>query len=113
MTVEQFIQKIEGSVNDAWDGASTKEEAFKAIMRLFFTTLDPLMKSKEHLELFIYRVKKMRELQEHYFKTKKGLPDSMKAEKLVDVAINKMLSEMEYSITKYVEKEKQQDLFQQ
>lgn len=112
MTEEQFMQSIEGAVNDAWDGATSKQEALKGIMKLFFTTLDPLLTVKDHLELFIYRVKKMRELQEKYFKgNKKVLGDSMKLEKLVDAAIDKMTTEMEYSIQKYLDKEKQQNLF--
>jgi hypothetical protein len=111
MTEEQFIQKIEGAVNDAWDGASTREEAFKGIMKLFFETLDPLLESKNHLELFIYRVKCMRDLQEKYFRSNHNrqiLAESMKVEKLVDHAMKVMLSDHGYSIEKHIDKEKQQ-----
>lgn len=114
MTEQEFINQIEGSINDAWDGASTREEAMSGMMKLFFGQLEKVIQSREHLELFIYRVKNMRDLQEKYFKSnhsKRILSESITAEKAVDAAVSKMLGDLGYSIDKHLKKTEQQNLF--
>ncbi len=99
MTKDNFLNQLEGIINDMETGIMTKNEAISNIMELMTNALMPFVQSKEHLTLFIYRVHKMRELQKQFFAGKKNVvPDSKKAESAVDSAMIKLLGELCYSI---------------
>jgi hypothetical protein len=57
----------------------------------------------DHLQLFIYRVKRMRELQSEYFNSRRKsvMLESMTAEKQVDDAIKLLTGTMGYSTVQY------------
>lgn len=68
--------------------------------------------AKGHLELFIYRIQKMRDVQKQFFEGKKSaLKTAQQLEAKVDMAIEKMLGPMGYSIEKIKQKEEQSKLF--
>ncbi len=67
--------------------------------------------SKEHLELFLYRVQKMREKQIEYFSGKhKVLPEAKRLELQVDHAITVLLTKLGYSIEHIKNKNEQPKL---
>lgn len=113
MDAETFINSIEGTINDVAEGLMDRGEAVRKLSELFTNSLKPVLKTKEHLELFIYRVTKMRELQKEFFLTgqKKVLADAKKHESIVDNAIKKLITELGYDIKKLNKKGDQQNLF--
>lgn len=112
MSEETFLNSIEGTINDVFDGMVERDEAVKSIVVLFTETLKPVAKTKEHLELFIYRVSKMRELQQQFFAGNKTvIGEAKKCEGLVDNAIKKLITEFGYDIEKLKQKYEQKKLF--
>lgn len=111
MTAAEIYNAIEGAVNDAVDGATSKEEAMQALADVFSKALDPYVKSRHHLKLFIYRVQTMRDLQQQFFAgNRKVLAKSKQEELKVDNAIKKLTSELGYSLEDIKKQFEQQEL---
>lgn len=68
---------------------------------------------KDHLQLFLYRVKKMRNSQKEYFTTRRpgALADSKSREKQVDDAISALLDRLGYSTEQYEKLFEQKGMF--
>lgn len=68
---------------------------------------------KDHLQLFLYRVKKMRSAQKEYFTTRRpgALADSKSREKQVDDAMAVLLDRLGYSTDQYEKLFEQKGIF--
>src|SRR5437762_8270904 len=99
MTQDQFLDRIEGIVNDISEGISTKAEAKNDILDLLLQVTGPLNNSTKHLELFMFRVKKMRDLQKEFFSGKRGtvLMERKKAEEAVDNELKRLTDNFKYT----------------
>ncbi len=71
------------------------------------------MTEREHLELFLYRVRIMRELQDRYFirRERQVLAQAKEAEKRVDTAIRVLTKELGYDMKDVDKKVTQKKLF--
>lgn len=112
MTGDQFLNGIEGCLNDYEANLSTKDETIKHLMQHFMAALEPISGAKKHLELFIYRVRAMRALQREFFDGKRSVLAQAKVkEAQVDNAISTMLDKMGYSVEEIEKKSEQKTLY--
>lgn len=111
MSKEAFLNSIEGTINDVAEGIIERDDAVKNLTELFTQVLKPVANTKDHLELFIYRVLKMRTLQQQFFSGQKSVVgEAKKCEGLVDNAIKKLTTEFGYDIEKLIKKYDQKRL---
>ncbi len=104
MTQEEFLNKIEGCMNDFEAGISMKSDTCNNILQVFLDALSPFVRSKEHLQLFMYRVHKMRDTQKEFHAGNyKLLSAAKKMEADVDKAINKLCSDFRLYNGRYIQ----------
>lgn len=111
MKTEDFLSLIQDAFDSYEAGHTSKDAAITELVKAFIQVHDPCIKSKEHLQLFIYRVKTMREEQVKYFNGEyKALIVAKRLEVQVDNAINKLVNELGYNLGEITKKYEQQKL---
>jgi hypothetical protein len=85
MTQQDFLNKIEGTVNDLDNRLMTKQEAMNHLLQHFLDALKSVETMKEAFATIVYQCWKMRQLQNQYFTGDKTvLGASKNIERIVD-----------------------------
>jgi hypothetical protein len=85
MTQQDFLNGIEGTMNDFDNRLISKQEAMNYLLQHFINACKPVANIKESLGSLTYKVRRMRELQEKFFKGDKSMiSEAKKYERFVD-----------------------------
>jgi len=112
MIEQQFLNSIEGTVNDLDNRLVTKAEAMSNLLKLFMAALQPVSGVREALASLTYQTWKMRQLQNNYFAGDKSvLGASKNVERIVDDKLIAYMKKPGFSAKELQDKYEPKELF--